>query len=219
MKRLKHIIISALTLCLLFGSMQVQAEETMPDPEKTGSIMITIKDKDTPVPGGCLMAYQVADLVVSEEAFYYELTPEFKESGLVITDTLAGKTAEELNAFAQEQKLTGRKMPINEAGVAKVKDLPLGLYLVVQTETAEGYAPVKSFLVAVPMLDDGTFVYDVDASPKVDTETEPPKDPPKPPTPPHKVPQTGQLWWPVPILAIMGVILFSAGWLRKKSEE
>lgn len=34
-----------------------------------------------------------------------------------------------------------------------------------------------------------------------------------------KLPQTGQLWWPVPVLAIAGVALFSIGWLRSRKEE
>lgn len=30
-----------------------------------------------------------------------------------------------------------------------------------------------------------------------------------------KLPQTGQLWWPVPILAIAGIGVFTIGWVRK----
>ena len=29
-----------------------------------------------------------------------------------------------------------------------------------------------------------------------------------------KLPQTGMLWWPVPLLAIAGMALFLAGWIR-----
>ena len=31
--------------------------------------------------------------------------------------------------------------------------------------------------------------------------------------------QTGQLWWPVPILTVLGLALFSIGWIRRHSEE
>lgn len=35
-----------------------------------------------------------------------------------------------------------------------------------------------------------------------------------------KLPQTGQLWWPVPILSLAGLVLISAGWrLHVKKEE
>lgn len=34
-----------------------------------------------------------------------------------------------------------------------------------------------------------------------------------------KLPQTGQLWWPVPILAVAGIAFFSIGWLRSRKDE
>ena len=42
-----------------------------------------------------------------------------------------------------------------------------------------------------------------------------PVDPTGPTGP--KLPQTGQLWWPVPVLAFAGVVLFGAGYLLVKS--
>lgn len=33
------------------------------------------------------------------------------------------------------------------------------------------------------------------------------------------LPQTGMLWWPVPILACGGMLLFMLGWLRRRNEE
>lgn len=30
----------------------------------------------------------------------------------------------------------------------------------------------------------------------------------------NRIPQTGQLWWPVPVLALTGMIAFSIGWIR-----
>lgn len=34
-----------------------------------------------------------------------------------------------------------------------------------------------------------------------------------------KLPQTGQLWWPVPILAMSGFVLLLVGWLRRKESR
>ena len=34
-----------------------------------------------------------------------------------------------------------------------------------------------------------------------------------------KLPQTGQLWWPVPILAMSGFVLLLLGWLRRKESR
>ena len=64
------------------------------------------------------------------------------------------------------------------------------------------------------MNEDGTYIYDVDADPKVELTKAPQPTPtptPKPPT----LAQTGQLNWPVPVLAIIGLCLFSLGWLLR----
>lgn len=38
--------------------------------------------------------------------------------------------------------------------------------------------------------------------------------------PPVKLPQTGQLWWPVPLLAVGGLIVFTVGWeIMRRNEE
>lgn len=46
--------------------------------------------------------------------------------------------------------------------------------------------------------------------------TEPPTDPTKPPENPPKLPQTGQLWWPVPILFLLGIMLVAIGIVRRR---
>ena len=47
------------------------------------------------------------------------------------------------------------------------------------------------------------------------------KEPPPPPTPtpPPKIPQTGQLWWPVPVLLIVGMGLLAMGFIWRKEDE
>lgn len=45
-------------------------------------------------------------------------------------------------------------------------------------------------------------------------ETPPPVQPPKP-----SLPQTGQLWWPVPLLALGGMVLFLIGWIQRRKAE
>lgn len=57
----------------------------------------------------------------------------------------------------------------------------------------------------------------------INTYEEPPTTPPTPPTPPTtppgKNPQTGVLWWPVPILAGVGMVLFMIGWVKRRRYE
>ncbi|KIR03186.1 hypothetical protein P261_02001 [Lachnospiraceae bacterium TWA4] len=48
------------------------------------------------------------------------------------------------------------------------------------------------------------------------TNTKPNTPPSTPPKPPSRLPQTGLLWWPVPILACAGLVLFMIGWIIKR---
>ena len=58
---------------------------------------------------------------------------------------------------------------------------------------------------------------------KMPEKPEKPKEP-KPPSTPEiskveKLPQTGQLWWPVPILTIFGIGLWMIGWNKRRTLE
>lgn len=48
---------------------------------------------------------------------------------------------------------------------------------------------------------------------------EPPPTPPPSPTPPPTIPQTGQLWWPVPVLMLIGAALIAMGLVWRKDDE
>ena len=51
------------------------------------------------------------------------------------------------------------------------------------------------------------------------TNTLPDVPPPPPPENPPHLPQTGQLWWPVPVLMAAGLALVLFGVLRRKGDE
>ena len=51
-------------------------------------------------------------------------------------------------------------------------------------------------------------------------EPEPTPTPGTPDTPGENLPQTGVLWWPVPLLAVLGALLLLLGWgLRRRDER
>lgn len=68
-----------------------------------------------------------------------------------------------------------------------------------------------------------TNTYTTDINPPEPPKTdEPTTDIPPEPIPLAKLPQTGLLQWPVPIMAILGIILFSRGWwehFRRQKHE
>lgn len=235
----------------------------------TGSIHVNLYDStnNKALSGGELTVYRVAEVQRKNGNLSFEYCGDFDgcaiELGDLTDSTLAGQLQEYLSDNAE-----GTVREVDANGNVNFDDLELGLYLVVQTKASKGYKPVNSFLVSLPMAEDGKWNYAVDASPKVGAYTPTkPDTPPTPPTPPtpdypdtptppdnpdnpvfpgkpdnpvapghpdHPVapgnpdspvlpghpdnpamsglPQTGQLNWPVPVLAVSGVVLFAFGW-------
>ena len=95
------------------------------------------------------------------------------------------------------------------------------LYLAVQKTAPAGYGKTEPFLVSLPYLYEGEYQYDVASQPKTDLEREVPTKPTSPATNPtfpggKKLPQTGQLNWPIPVLTAAGTCLIAAGILLRR---
>jgi hypothetical protein len=104
---------------------------------------------------------------------------------------------------------------------------------VVETSVPDGYTVTYSA--------DGTVIVITNTltttTPPTPTPSTPGTDIPNPPVPganvptptptpttgtpgtPGKLPQTGVLWWPVPALAVCGLVLFGIGWSRKNGHD
>lgn len=264
-------VLAALTL-LVWCAAPAFALEVV-DLSRTGSIKVSLYDSETSeaVGGGTLTLYRVAKVKKDNANLSFVYTNGFEDCGVELGDLsegeLAGRLAEKIAATAESTTVE-----ISDLGVAEFGDLEVGLYLVVQTTAAENYNVVNPFLVSVPIQENGKYVYDVDALPKVGTAAkktpEPPDKPDTPDTPDtpdkpdeenpntpatpgpdnpdgwvlgangekiylnpeapspdnpnghvmgaHGLPQTGQLNWPIPVLAVIGVVLVAAGIELKK---
>lgn len=242
-----------------------------------GSITVYFRDSSTKkaVPGGEVTLYKVATVQRDNANLSYVYVNGFENCGISLgnlTDsTLPGKLQSKIQSTASKTTAS-----IDSNGRASFGNLSLGLYLLVQNKTADKYSPVKTFLVSVPMAKDGSWNYNIDATPKMSTSTynKPPETPPTPSTPttpttpttPNtpttpstsstpatpttptttpttdvegvdkdrldasrsrdkgklgaaRLPQTGQLDWPVPILCIAGLVLFAIGFVLRKEQR
>lgn len=261
-------VLAALTL-LVWCAAPAFALEVV-DLSRTGSIKVSLYDSETSeaVGGGTLTLYRVAKVQKDNANLSFVYTNGFEDCGVELGDLsegeLAGRLAEKIAATAESTTVE-----ISDLGAAEFGDLEVGLYLVVQTTAAENYNVINPFLVSVPIQENGSYVYDVDALPKVGTAAkktpEPPDKPDTPDTPDkpeeenpntpaapgpdnsdgwvlgahgekiyvnpeapspdnpngyvmgaHGLPQTGQLNWPIPVLAVTGVVLVAAGIKLKK---
>lgn len=218
MKRILSLLLAVLLLCLLTV---VALAHEVPDLERAGSISLTMTYQGKAVPGGSLTLYRVGFVDSSNGDYYFTFTKDFEGCSTPITELSSPKLSEELTQIVKQKKLKGvAEQTMDKNGQVVFDDLELGLYLLIQKKAAPGYAAIAPFLVSVPARQEGSYLYDVNASPKVSLEPKPTE----PPTTQPNLPQTGQTNWPVPVLAAAGLLLITGGVLlctsgKKKSHE
>ena len=168
--------------------------------------------------------------------YVYAYTSDFKSCTPNINDLKEANMGEREKAaaiqkYAKSIKIRGKVRTTDNNGSVKFTDLPLGVYLIQNYPVTKKKEELKPFLVTVPRLLNNEYVYDVDASAKPEApdvpggnETEKPDNPDKPDNPGkpgngvpgNKLPQTGQLWWPVPVLIAAGFLLIIFGLIRRR---
>lgn len=168
------------------------------------------------IPSGSITLYRVGDIAGENDNCFFRLTEDFKNSDQNLEKIDSPSLAKALWDYARENAEISPEVHKIKTGKVTVNDLTPGLYLVGQTkDQASGkLAPVNPFLVSIPHLEGGQWDYSIDASPKTGTETSPSPTPTSPtPTPgrPSRIPNTGQMNWPVPVLAISGIVIFMLG--------
>lgn len=231
---MKRRVIAAFCFLMLLNILTMTAFTVeVPDLDRKGSVSINMTYQGQAVPGGSLTLYRVAQVHEDEDGQYsYRYVQEYADCLESLEDLGDSDTALALAEFTAQNNLSGTTLQIDEEGYIAFTDLELGVYLILQQDAAEGYDLVNPFLVTVPGREEESYIYDVDASPKLALEpeptepTEPPVTEPTEPTepPPPDIPQTGLNQWPIPILAIFGLILVAAGFAlyingKKKSNE
>lgn len=181
--------------------------------------------KKKPVSGGKLALYRVGD--VHEDDGNYSFVPAEGITGFTFDNVQSADLAAKLAKYVSTKKISAIKtVTVSSKGTAVFKDLTPGLYLVVQKTAASGYGKASPFLVSLPYLDGEEYVYDVKADPKTELEPTvkptgaPPTEAPSSDTPSgNRLAQTGQLWWPVPLLICAGLACIVLGLLRRRKNS
>ena len=152
---------------------------------RKGSITVTLRDSESgsAVSGGKLTLYQVASISRQNGNLSYDYTNGFENCGVSLGDLSESDLARILDDKRPADS-KGETLTLDTDGKAVFSRLPLGLYLVVQSTASTGYEKINPFLVSVPLVEEDTYLYDVDALPKVGTLT--PTTPPDVPGEPDK---------------------------------
>ncbi len=223
-------LLAALLVVPCVGAVSVQADVI--DADATGSISVTMQaDDGSTVAGGTLELYQVAGIGTDETGDpYYYYTDAFADCEVVLADLTEASLADMAQAYQEYAAYYGvqpdQTVTVAVDGTAYFADLATGIYLVVQSEAADGYYAASPFVVTIPVETDGTYVYDVDASPKMQPVTPIPEEPSEPesepepepesepePTPTEPtLPQTGFVMWSLVVMVVCGVVLVIVGY-------
>ncbi|MCC8356483.1 MAG: hypothetical protein LJU34_01295 [Oscillospiraceae bacterium] len=221
-KAARPALVLALALAMTFAlglAAYAEADAASLDFEKTGSVSLTLADSSgNTVTDGAVTICQVATLYLDDGSMAYAYTEAFANCGETL-DVTDAALASALADYAEDNQITGTTASVGADGTVRFDGLTLGLYLVTQTTQSTGYNAISPFLVTVPFAGSDAWIYDVDASPKVEVYTAatiPPESvsptPTTTTTTTTTLPQTGQLNWPVPVLAASGIVLFAIGW-------
>ena len=224
----------ALLAAVLLLACMPAAAYAVPAVDVTAQCALTVRCAyaSAPLGGVSVRVYRAAD---ADANMRFTLAPAFAASGVdLVAMTGAAQwssAAAALAKYAQETKLTPEYSGKTDAsGALALSALTPGLYLVVTeayTANSGVYSAAPS-LVALPGLNAAgdAWEYSVAVSPKMEfTAVSPsPSASPVPtatPSPTYplygRLPQTGQLNWPVPVLALAGLALVAVGvWLTRR---
>ncbi len=225
--RISRLMISVWMMAILFCTIclpAVAADTTDIDLGRKGSISLTLysDEAEEAVTDGALTLYEVAELTLDDGNMAYNKTASFAgfAGELDVEDT---GLASELSAYVSSNGATGTTKSISSDGTVTFSDLTVGLYLIVQTTQSTGYYTIDPFLVTLPLAQDDVWVYTVNASPKVEVNPEPETTtepgPTTSPIPDKTLPQTGQLFWPIPILTGAGILLIVVGVVMRRKKR
>lgn len=214
-KRITALLTAALILSVL--AMPCTAHE-IPDLQRTGTLRLQMTFEGKPLDGGSLTLFRVGKISLSDGNAVFALVDALPD-GSDLSDLDDPELADLLADMAWEYNLPALEAPIKN-GWAVFSSLECGLYVVTQqsTQATSGFDAIQPFLIALPQWLEGKYVYNLNASPKVplvpeDTSPSTPATPTTPTTPgTPQLPQTGQLNWPIPVLAVLGMTFFVAGW-------
>lgn len=230
------------------------AKEIDPETDR-GTIELTLQGR-----GMEATLYRVGVGRIEDSNLVFELQDELKrEVGDLELNGLKAKDVEEVVEILTDKDVKLKEIldedeiwvaaaeeRTKDGYLATLEDMPMGVYLVVQSKNRSDFEDFDPFLLYLPESYEGGWQAKVEAKPKAEEvdyddpepppteipDDPPPSDPGDPPDddepyeeipeeePPLAVlPQTGLLQWPVPVMAMAGLLLFAVGFASEKRRK
>lgn len=158
---------------------------------------------------------KIADAKITDSSVTYKTLAQFDDYDCDWMNQSSSKMNEKAKAlayFCEKNHYYTTSAVTNQNGELKFEDLSFGLYLVARTKTASENEDfiTDPLLVFIPEEVNGKVIYDVVSTPKFSYSSPDVPDTPRTPSD-GTLPQTGQLQWPVTLLAVLGCFLIIGG--------
>lgn len=211
------------TLCCLLCCISIMclaatavfAAASVPDATQAGSISFDFSGAEKPVKGGNLELRKVA--YWDDALGTWCWCENYASAGVSLDDIGSEKAANQLYLYALVTNLSSFTIPVGKDGKATAEKLEPGVYLVSQSVPFAGFSYIKPALICVPCRMDDTWVYEVEAAPKLSPLT---TEPTETTTEPYEeLPPTGQTNWPIPVLVLVGSFLILLGICLRKDKK
>lgn len=138
----------------------------------TARITITTRDLDKKevVGGAVYRLYAFATATISDSNVSFAYTDAFKNNGMSLDRAADASLALHLSVYAENHELPYTEKAADDNGVVTFDNLPVGAYLVVPTEIAQGYIPASPLIVCLPKMVNGEWQYTEECTPKIQEE-------------------------------------------------
>ena len=143
--------LAALLLVFCLHPFSAHAAENDLDPEQLGSISLTLTYGGSPVRGGNILLYQVAELRQVDGVWQFVPVAALQDQGFDFSDLSDRTLITRLERAVANANITPLTGTFNWQGRVSFENLPLGIYLMQQTVAAEDFYPLSSALITVPM--------------------------------------------------------------------
>ena len=186
MKQIKYFLCIALAIAMILSMAVTAAAADLSgfDPDRSASIGITLSDGYSYVVGAQVSVYRVAEFTIENNGLGYSYIDRFASCGLELNDVHDRDLAMSMYSHVILNGILPTATQLSDIyGYVYFGDLEPGIYLIAQTNSVAGFTAFTPFLTYLPVTEGDKWIYDLNATPKIDIDSV--WTPPPPPPPPQ----------------------------------